>query len=81
MEIASLDNLILTREELEIAHHQVQEIAYLKWEAAGCPTGQDNQFWNEAELEWIEYFYVPDRYVCEGCSKTVEQPHKKLELS
>lgn len=64
MEIVSLEDLVLTPEELEIARSQVQEIAYTKWEAAGCPKGCDALFWNEAELEWIEYMYVPDRYEC-----------------
>lgn len=31
----------------------IRELAYLKWEAAGCPDGQETaeQFWLEAEKE------------------------------
>ncbi len=58
----SIDNLILTPEERKDARHYVQEMAYSKWQAAGCPDNCALQFWTEAELEWIEYCYVPDRH-------------------
>lgn len=57
----SLDTLQLTESELEVAKQQVQEMAYFKWQAAGCPEDDGTDFWSEAELEWIEYYYVPDR--------------------
>jgi hypothetical protein len=57
-----LDLLWLTDGELKAARKQVQEMAYFKWRAAGCPTENALMFWREAELEWIEYYYVPDRY-------------------
>lgn len=79
MDIVSLEDLILTPEELEIARSQVQEIAYLKWEAAGCPVGLDEEFWSVAELEWIEYFYVPDRYLCD--SRPDESTSASREMS
>ena len=66
MDIVSLDKLVLTSDELKCARLQVQKLAYEKWQAAGCPEGKDEQFWSEAELEWIEYFYVPDRYLCDS---------------
>ena len=56
-----LDSLLLTEEELKIAKKKVQEMAYFKWQAAGCPEDDTLMFWLEAELEWIEYYYVPDR--------------------
>ena len=58
-----LDTLLLTEKELRAARSQVQELAYLKWEAAGRPPDESRseEFWQEAELEWIEYYYVPDR--------------------
>ena len=56
-----LDSLILTDEELKAARKHVQEMAYFKWKAAECPEDDALRFWLEAELEWIEYYYVPDR--------------------
>jgi len=57
----NLESLELTEEELQIAKEQVRQIAYAKWQRAGCPPGDPLVFWREAELEWIEYEYVPDR--------------------
>lgn len=37
-----------SREEKEAA---IREIAYLKWENAGRPTGYDQFFWKQAEIE------------------------------
>ena len=37
-------------------------MAYFKWQDAGSPDEDPIKFWREAELEWIEYYYVPDRY-------------------
>ena len=56
-----LDSLLLTEDELKAARKQVQGMAYFKWQAAGCPEDDALTFWLEAELEWIEYYYVPDR--------------------
>ena len=57
-----LDSLILTENELRDAKRQVQQMAYFKWQEAGRPEGDvSRQFWREAELEWIEYHYVPNR--------------------
>lgn len=56
-----LELLLLTEEELETAKRQVQEIAYFKWQESGCPEEESLKFWEEAEREWIEYNYVPDR--------------------
>ena len=61
MEQPSLDSLLLNEDELQEARRQVQEMAYYKWQHAGCPVGQELRFWLEAELEWVEYYYVPDR--------------------
>ena len=65
MEVPKLENLLLTDEERVIAREQVELAAYFKWKDAGCPGGHEENFWNEAELEWIKYFYVPDRYTSE----------------
>ena len=59
----SLNLLQLTEDELEMAQQTVREMAYLKWQAAGCPEDQSLKFWLEAELEWVEYRYVPDHDV------------------
>ena len=56
-----LDSLLLTADELAAAKQLVREMAYCKWKAAGCPENESLKFWREAELEWIEYYYVPDR--------------------
>jgi hypothetical protein len=56
-----LNSLLLLEDELKAARKQVQKIAYFKWQAAGCPEDNALTFWREAELEWIEYYYVPDR--------------------
>lgn len=34
----------VNREEIEV-------LAYLKWEAAGCPEGRDEEFWLDAERD------------------------------
>ena len=65
MELPKLEALFLTDEELKLAREQVQLAAYFKWRDAGCPDGSELDFWREAELEWMEYFYVPDRYATE----------------
>ena len=57
----SLEELVLTEDEIESAREQVKEIAYYKWQRAGCPRDEDLKFWNEAQLEWIAYYYVPNR--------------------
>jgi hypothetical protein len=33
---------------------QVRELAYRKWEEAGCPDGRDKEFWMAAEQELKE---------------------------
>lgn len=67
MQLPTLEKLLLTENELEEARRRIEEIAYTKWQQAGCPENRSLDFWNEAEIEWIEYFYVPDRVV--GCEK------------
>jgi hypothetical protein len=57
----TLDMLLLTDKELQAAKKQVQQMAYFRWQNAGCPLECEQTFWNEAELEWIEYYYVPHR--------------------
>lgn len=36
---------------LTICTDSIRDLAYLKWEAAGCPDGDGLQFWVEAEQE------------------------------
>jgi len=38
-----------------IFHQQVQEVAYYKWQEAGCPNGRDLEFWSSAEKELMGY--------------------------
>jgi hypothetical protein len=61
-----LESLALTEEELKIARDQVQQMAFRKWQEAGCPSTDPVCFWKDAELEWIEYYYVPDRNLVES---------------
>jgi len=62
----NLETLELTEEELKLAREQVRHMAYRKWQEAGCPSRDPLSFWKEAELEWIEYEYVPDRTLMDG---------------
>ena len=57
----SLDSLLLTPQELEVALRQVRELAYFKWEAGGRPADRELDFWCAAEREWIASSYVPHR--------------------
>ncbi|MEZ6101212.1 MAG: DUF2934 domain-containing protein [Pirellulaceae bacterium] len=61
MKQPELEALYLTDDELGHAKQQIEELAYYKWCEAGRPCGCDEHFWNEAELEWIEFYYVPHR--------------------
>ena len=61
----SLDALFLTEDEYQLALSQVRHWAYLKWLDAGRPVGKDKDFWLEAETEWVESQYVPERYADE----------------
>lgn len=35
----------------EVDEQHVRELAYRKWEQAGCPHGDQDRFWQEAEQE------------------------------
>lgn len=37
--------------ESEVSTEAIRENAYSKWQAAGCPSGNDLGFWLEAETE------------------------------
>lgn len=58
-----LESLLLSEAGLQAAREKVQELAYLKWQEAGCPEDEalSESFWKEAEQEWILYHYVPGR--------------------
>lgn len=39
-----------------VIEQQIREVAYLKWEQAGCPVEMSLRFWLEAENEvWSQY--------------------------
>ena len=62
----TLETLLLTDDERQSARIQIEKMAYFKWQDAGGPeTGGPEtsalRFWCEAELEWMKYFYVPNR--------------------
>jgi hypothetical protein len=52
----------MDEEKRDAARRQIQDLAYNKWLDAGCPDDCGLQFWVEAEQEWINYYYTPDRY-------------------
>ena len=54
----SVESLPLTEDDIEAAKRQIREIAYFKWQAAGCPGDDALTFWREAEIQWIDLFYV-----------------------
>ena len=39
---------------MEAREQEIQEIAYRLWEEAGCPHGQDMEYWCRAEAVWCE---------------------------
>lgn len=61
MDQPKLDALYLTEDEYQLARLQIGEAAYHKWLNDGCPCHRDLEFWLEAELEWVEFRYVPRR--------------------
>lgn len=72
----SLESLQMSEERRKAAQEEIQRNAYFKWQKAGCPEGEDPmRFWREAEYEWIEFNYVPDRAV-EFASKSRESAEK-----
>ena len=38
---------------VDACEEEIRELAYAKWEAAGCPSGDGFDFWLEAEQEVI----------------------------
>ncbi len=42
-----------TEQFLDACEEAIRELAYLKWEEAGCPSGDGHDFWLEAEREVI----------------------------
>jgi hypothetical protein len=57
----TLESLDLTADELQRCREVIRELAYDGWLKAGSPSGNDLQFWNDAEQYWIEHRYVPRR--------------------
>jgi hypothetical protein len=39
------------RSRIAVPYETIREIAYYKWQAAGCPCGDGVEFWLEAEAE------------------------------
>ena len=73
-----LNSLVLTKEHLQAARQQIEQLAYFKWQQAGCPEGADVEYWLEAEREWIQYQYTPDRYPKTSTSRPVAAEHTNL---
>ena len=57
-----LEALLLTAAEVAAAKEDIKKLAFCKWKDAGSPENSERDFWMEAQLEWIEYRYVPHRF-------------------
>lgn len=57
----TLETLELTPQKLESCKEAVHRMAYFNWLNAGCPSGNQLEFWVQAEQEWIQHNYVPHR--------------------
>jgi hypothetical protein len=57
----NLDTLELRPEARRAAEEAIRHMAHRRWDEAGQPAEDDLRFWLEAEREWIERCYVPDR--------------------
>jgi len=57
----TLVTLELTPQELESCKDAVHKMAYFNWVDAGCPNGNQLEFWLAAEQAWIQRNYVPRR--------------------
>jgi hypothetical protein len=57
----TLEALDLSPEDLEVVRGRIRELAYEKWQAAGCPEDDSLHFWRLAEQQWVEHEYVPHR--------------------
>jgi len=57
----TLEFLEIPPDKLQMCRDDISRMAYFKWIAAGCPQGRDVDFWTDAEREWVEFKYVPDR--------------------
>lgn len=58
---------------------RIRELAYLKWERAGCPPGDGVNFWCEAEAELAGEGCTQDHYhtaACGGKQNKVAAPAK-----
>lgn len=65
MHTPKLEALFLTDEELTAAREEIEKMAFAKWHDAGCPKDGRRDFYQEAQVEWVSYRYVPDRYAAE----------------
>ncbi len=59
----TLETLELNVEQYRNTKDAVRRMAHSKWIEAGRPDGDKEEYWLEAEREWIERCYVPDRSV------------------
>jgi hypothetical protein len=57
----TLDTLEMPAEDREVAQNAIRSLAFSLWCNAGCPLGDDLDFWLAAEQQWIEFDYVPFR--------------------
>jgi hypothetical protein len=59
----NIDNLELTPSERQECKAMIRKLAYSKWLAAGRPEGQSLAFWLRAEEDWVDWNYVPHRFI------------------
>ena len=57
----TLETLELRPEQYHASKSAIRRMAHAKWMEAGQPQGAQFDYWLQAEREWIEHCYVPDR--------------------
>jgi len=57
----TLETLELRPEQYHASKEAIRRMAHAKWVEAGQPQGTQFEYWLQAEREWIEHCYVPDR--------------------
>jgi Protein of unknown function (DUF2934) len=46
--------------------NEIEDLALLLWEQAGCPAGRQSEFWQKAEDEIVNRGKAPDKNAADG---------------
>jgi hypothetical protein len=49
-----------------MGENEIDELALLLWEQAGCPAGRQREFWLKAEDEIVKRGRAPDQDAADG---------------